>query len=77
MIALRFGAAAIRALEAGLSGVMVVLDEPEVRYVPFSVVIGRMKQVPLNSIMLICLHDLLQALFRLMMFNNPVYGYCV
>jgi ATP-dependent phosphofructokinase / diphosphate-dependent phosphofructokinase len=49
LIALRFGAAAIRALEAGLSGVMVVLDEPEVRYVPFSEVIGRMKQVPLNS----------------------------
>jgi ATP-dependent phosphofructokinase / diphosphate-dependent phosphofructokinase len=49
LIALRFGAAAIRALEAGESGIMIVLDEPEVRHVPFSEVVGRMKTVPLNS----------------------------
>ncbi|MFZ5855508.1 MAG: 6-phosphofructokinase [Chloroflexota bacterium] len=49
LIALRFGAAAVRAIEAGKSGVMVVLDEPEVRYVPFSEVVGRMKKVSLNS----------------------------
>lgn len=49
LIALRFGAAAVRALEAGKSGVMVVLDEPAIRYVPFSEVVGRMKKVPLNS----------------------------
>jgi ATP-dependent phosphofructokinase / diphosphate-dependent phosphofructokinase len=49
LIALRFGAAAVRALEAGESGVMVVLDEPAIRYVPFSEVVGRMKKVPLDS----------------------------
>ncbi|MBV6395912.1 MAG: Pyrophosphate--fructose 6-phosphate 1-phosphotransferase [Anaerolineales bacterium] len=49
LIALRFGAAAVRALEAGESGVMVVLDEPNIRHVPFSDVVGRMKRVPLDS----------------------------
>ncbi|RJP52113.1 MAG: ATP-dependent 6-phosphofructokinase [Anaerolineaceae bacterium] len=49
LIALRFGAAAIRAIDEGKSGVMVVLDPPEVRYVPFSEVVGRMKKVSLNS----------------------------
>ncbi len=58
LIALRFGAAAIRALDAGKSGVMVVLDEPEVRYVPFSEVVGRMKTVPMNSDILQTARDL-------------------
>ncbi len=49
LIALRFGAAAVRALDGGQNGVMVVLDPPEVRYVPFEEVVGRMKQVPLDS----------------------------
>jgi 6-phosphofructokinase 1 len=49
LIALRFGAAAVRGLAEGQSGVMVALDPPTVRYVPLKKVAGRMKQVPLNS----------------------------
>lgn len=49
LMALRFGAAAVRAIDEGKSGVMVVLDPPEVRYVPFEEVVGRMKQVPMHS----------------------------
>jgi len=48
LIALRFGAAAIRALAEGQSGVMVALDPPRVRYVPLEKVAGRMKKVPLD-----------------------------
>jgi ATP-dependent phosphofructokinase / diphosphate-dependent phosphofructokinase len=48
LIALRFGAAAVRALVEGQSGVMVALDPPTVRYVPLKKVAGRMKKVPLN-----------------------------
>ena len=48
LIALRFGAAAVRALAEGQSGVMVALDPPTVRYVPLKKVAGRMKQVPLE-----------------------------
>ena len=44
----RFGTAAVRALQAGLSDVMVSLAYPEVIYVPLSEVAGRMKAVPLN-----------------------------
>jgi 6-phosphofructokinase 1 len=48
LISLRFGAAAVRALAEGESGVMVALDPPTVRYVPLKKVAGRMKQVPLD-----------------------------
>ena len=48
LIALRFGAAAIRALVEGQSGVMVALDPPTVAYVPLGQAIGRMKSVPLD-----------------------------
>jgi len=47
--ALRFGAAAVRALNDGLSGVMVSLAFPNVEYVALSEVAGRMKNVPLDS----------------------------
>ena len=47
--ALRFGAAAVRALAAGQSGVMVALDGNEVRPVPLADVAGRMKAVPLDG----------------------------
>ena len=47
-ISLRFGAAAVRALAEGQSGVMVALDPPTVRYVPLKKVAGRMKRVPLD-----------------------------
>jgi 6-phosphofructokinase 1 len=48
LISLRFGAAAVRALAAGRSGVMVALDPPTVRYVPLAEATNRMKVVPLD-----------------------------
>jgi ATP-dependent phosphofructokinase / diphosphate-dependent phosphofructokinase len=48
LISLRFGAAAIRALADGKSGVMVALDPPTVRYVPLEQATRRMKTVELN-----------------------------
>ena len=48
LISLRFGAAAIRALDAGKTGVMVALDPPTVRYVPLEQATRRMKCVPLD-----------------------------
>lgn len=47
LLSLRFGAAAVRALAAGESGVMVALDPPTVRYVPLAMATSRMKIVPL------------------------------
>ncbi len=48
LISLRFGAAAVRALDDGNSGVMVALDPPTVRYVPLEQATHRMKIVPLD-----------------------------
>lgn len=47
--AMRFGAAAVRGLDKGLSGVMVSLAFPNVEYIALSEVAGRMKAVPLDS----------------------------
>lgn len=49
LTALRFGAAAVRGLEIGQSGVMVALDPPQVKYVPIEEAIGKMKKVPMDS----------------------------
>jgi 6-phosphofructokinase 1 len=49
LIALRFGAAAVRALEDGQAGIMVALDPPFVKYVPIPEAIGQMKYVPLTG----------------------------
>ena len=49
LIALRFGAAAIRALDEGHHGVMVALDPPTVKNVPLADATRRMKTVPLDS----------------------------
>ncbi len=49
LVALRFGAAAVRALEAGHSSVMVSLEPPHVRYQPLAAAVGRMKVVSLAS----------------------------
>jgi phosphofructokinase-like protein len=49
LMALRFGAAAVRALAEGASSVMVALEPPNVRHVPLSDAIERMKTVPLQS----------------------------
>lgn len=47
--AMRFGAAAVRALDEGHSGVMVALAFPNVNYVNLEEVAGRMKGVPLDG----------------------------
>ena len=49
LAALRFGTAAVRALDSGLSGVMVALAFPNVNYVSLEEVAGRMKAVPPDS----------------------------
>ncbi len=48
LLSLRFGAAAVRALKEGVSGVMVALDPPTVQHVPLSEATSRMKSVPLD-----------------------------
>jgi ATP-dependent phosphofructokinase / diphosphate-dependent phosphofructokinase len=48
LVALRFGAAAVRALEEGQSGIMVSLNPPLVEYVPLEEATRRMKTVPLD-----------------------------
>jgi phosphofructokinase-like protein len=56
--ALRFGAAAVRALDEGRSGVMVALAFPNVVYVALEEVAGRMKSVPLDCDTLQAARDL-------------------
>jgi 6-phosphofructokinase 1 len=58
LISLRFGAAAVRALEQGRSGVMVALDPPTVRYVPLARATRRMKSVPLDNDTMITAREL-------------------
>ncbi|MEZ4663767.1 MAG: ATP-dependent 6-phosphofructokinase [Caldilineaceae bacterium] len=48
LLSLRFGAAAVRALAEGQSGIMVALDPPTVNYVPLEEATSRMKNVPLD-----------------------------
>lgn len=49
LISLRFGAAAVRMIEAKQFGNMVALDPPEVKAIPFEYVIDNIKQVPIDS----------------------------
>lgn len=58
LISLRFGAAAVRALEEGQTDCMVALDPPEVRYVPLEEATSRMKSVPLDSDTVLTARDL-------------------
>lgn len=58
LIALRFGAAAVRTLAEGQHGVMVALDPPLVRYVPLDEATRRMKNVPLESDEILTARDL-------------------
>ena len=58
LIALRFGAAAIRALDEGQSGIMVALDPPNVKYVPLADATSRMKNVPLDCDTMLTARDL-------------------
>ena len=58
LLGLRFGAAAIRALDDGLDGVMVALDPPTVNYVPLAEVTSRQKLVPLDGDTMLTARDL-------------------
>ena len=58
LLSLRFGAAAVRALEEGQNVLMVALDPPVVRYVPLKKATRRMKVVPLNSDAMMTARDL-------------------
>ena len=58
LLSLRFGAAAVRALEEGRSGVMVALDPPIVKYVPLEVATRRMKLVSLDCDTMLTARDL-------------------
>jgi ATP-dependent phosphofructokinase / diphosphate-dependent phosphofructokinase len=58
LLGLRFGAAAIRALEQGLDGVMVALDPPIVNYVPLAEVTSRQKLVPLDCDTMLTARDM-------------------
>ena len=49
LMALRFGAAAVRALDENQSAVMVALQPPVVRYEPLKDAVRRMKTVPPDS----------------------------
>ena len=49
LLALRFGASAVRAVEEGHSDAMVALDPPDVKIVPLSEITKQMKRVPVNS----------------------------
>ncbi len=58
LLALRFGGAAVRAIEAGQTDVMVALDPPNVRYVPLVEATRRMKTVPLDGDTILTARDL-------------------
>lgn len=57
-IALRCGAAAVRALAEGQSGVMVALDPPNVKYIPLDDATRRIKSVPVDCDTMLTARDL-------------------
>jgi ATP-dependent phosphofructokinase / diphosphate-dependent phosphofructokinase len=58
LLALRFGAAAVRAIDAGKSGILVSLDPPDVLHVPLAEATERIRTVPLDSDILLSARDL-------------------
>lgn len=58
LLALRFGAAAVRMVEARKFNHMVALDPPTVRAVPLEVATSRMKTVPLDGDIVLTARDL-------------------
>jgi 6-phosphofructokinase 1 len=58
LLALRFGAAAVRMVAGGTTNVMVALDPPTVRAVPLEVATERMKTVPLDCDTMLTARDL-------------------
>ena len=57
-LGLRFGAAAVRALDEGEDGIMVALDPPTVVYVPLADAVYRMKSVPPDCDTMLTARDL-------------------
>lgn len=49
LIAMRFGAAAVRCIEKGEFGTMVALEEPEIKAIPIEDAISQIKHVPVHS----------------------------
>ncbi len=58
LLGLRFGAAAVRALEEGENGIMVALNPPTVDYVPLAEVTKRQKHVPLDCDTMLTARDI-------------------
>lgn len=58
LLALRFGAAAVRLIEQGTFNHMVALDPPAVLAVPLEVATSRLKTVPVNSDTMLTARDL-------------------
>lgn len=58
LLSLRFGAAAVRALEEGLNGVMVASVPPTMTYVPIEEAVNRQKNVKLDSDTMLTARDL-------------------
>ena len=58
LLSARFGAAAIRGLKAGESGVMVALVPPNVKYVPLAELAHKLKLVPVDSDTVMTARDL-------------------
>jgi len=58
LLGLRFGAAAVRALEEGHDGVMVALNPPTVTYVPLAEATAHMKTVPPDCDTILTARDL-------------------
>jgi phosphofructokinase-like protein len=58
LLGLRFGAAAVRALEEGQNGMMVALDPPTVEYVPLAEATSRQKLVPIECDIMLTARDM-------------------
>ena len=58
LLGLRFGAAAVRALDEGQNGVMVALNPPTVDYVPLAEATRRQKKIPLDCDSMLTARDM-------------------
>lgn len=58
LLALRFGAAAVRAIDEGQTGIMIALDPPAVKYVPLDEATRRMKVVPIDCDTMLTARDM-------------------
>jgi ATP-dependent phosphofructokinase / diphosphate-dependent phosphofructokinase len=58
LLGVRFGAAAVRALDEGQNGVMVALNPPTVDYVPLAEATRRQKKVPLDCDSMLTARDM-------------------